>query len=135
MGKAVVQIKGLSELRRDLMRLDRDNVPKAMVEAGYRAITPILPNVRAAIPHLSGDMRGTVRSSKIRTGGSLRVGTARVSYIGPLEFGNPSRGRMFIATGRYVWPAARRLAPVAAMYYEQEIQRAIDQNGWETNPR
>ena len=130
-----VAVLGLKELRRDLTRLDRENVPKAMVEAGQRAAEPVANRIRYSLPKRSGALAGTVRAAKVRTGATIRVGLGRAPYAGPIEFGGYPRGRAYLAAGRYIFPTARSLSSTAWKIYEAEIQRAIDRNGWETNPR
>jgi hypothetical protein len=131
MAQAQVQVLGLRELRRDMMRLDRENVPKAMVEAGYRAVQPIANAVRAGIKRRSGNLAGTTRVAKIRTGGNVRVGTKAYPYVGPYEFGGYPGTRRFIRDGTVIFPTAHRMAPAATELYSQLIQEAINRNGWE----
>lgn len=134
MAKPLVQVLGLSALRRDMARLDKEGMPKAMIEAGMRVSEPVANAVRAALPHKSGALRGSVRLAKIRTGAAIRVGTAAVPYTGPTEFGGYPGQRAFIRDGRYIFPTARRMAGQLIPVYEQEIQRIINSNGWETKP-
>jgi hypothetical protein len=129
--KPQVQVLGLRELRRDLMRLDRENVPKAMVEAGYKAVEPIANAIAAAITRRSGSLAGSTRIAKIRTGGNVRVGNARIPYVGPYEFGGYPGARPFVRDGRTIFPIAHRMAPAATELYSQLIQDAINRNGWE----
>jgi hypothetical protein len=132
--KPVVQVLGLSALRRDMGRLDKDGMVKAMIEAGQRAAEPVANTVRAVMPSKSGAMRGSVRVAKIRSGAAIRAGSARVPYIGPVDFGGYPGQRSFIRDGRYLYPTARRMAGQVIPLYEAEIQRAIDSNGWEVHP-
>jgi hypothetical protein len=153
---AAVEIKGLRELRRDLIRLDSDYFPKAFIEAGLKVAEPLVGAVRSALPHDTGNMAGTVRTAKIRTGAAIRVGTAAYPYIGPLEFGGYPRpggarwvsggfrrggttynptvggGRPFIAGGRHVFPTAQGQAPKAVDEYSKAVQEAIDRYPWST---
>jgi len=130
-----VSILGLAELRRDIARLDRENMPKAFVEAGSKAAEPVFNRIRGVLPKRSWNLANSARVGKVRTGATIRVGLARVPYVGPVEFGGYPRGRPFVASGRYIFPAAAGLAETAWRIYETEIQKAIDRNGWETNPR
>jgi hypothetical protein len=132
--KPIVQVLGMSALRRDIMRLDKEGMPRAMIEAGMLVSEPVANTVRAVLPSKSGALRGSVRVAKIRTGAAIRVGNARVSYTGPVEFGGYPGERPFIRDGRYIFPTARRMASSLVPAYEREIQRIINSNGWETSP-
>jgi len=127
-----VALIGLAEMRRDLIRLDSDYFPKAFVEAGVKVATPLAHSIESALPHLSGDLAGTVRVAKVRTGASLRVGTKAVNYAGPIEFGAYPGDRPFVAGGRYIFPTAQGQAAKAAEEYSNEVQKVIDGYPWET---
>jgi hypothetical protein len=125
-----VQVLGLKELRADLTRLDNINVPKAMIEAGMKAVTPIANAIKASLPHKSGRLAGSTRVARIRTGGNVRVGAKAVPYVGPVEFGGYPGARAFVRDGRYIFPVAHSMAPQATELYSQLIQEAINRNGW-----
>jgi hypothetical protein len=131
-GKPVVEVLGLKELRRDLVRLDKESAPKAFVEAGQSVANPLASQIRGALPKDTGDLTSTVRVAKVRTGASLRVGTARTPYVGPTEFGAYPGAREFVPGGRYIYPAARAMAQQGAEAYAKAMQKAIDDNGWWT---
>jgi hypothetical protein len=138
MPEPLVQLIGLKQLRRDLIRLDNDYFPKAFVRAGTEVATPVAERIKAALPVLTGDLASTVRVGKIRTGATVRIGTARVPYIGPVDFGGyPGEGEEYpyISGGRYVYPTAGNLTSATVDAYQREVQKAIDQYPWEQNPK
>lgn len=132
MAKPAVEVIGLKELKRDLNRLDKEYFPKAFVEAGVKVAEPLASRVRSALPHVTGNLAATVRVARVRTGARIRVGTASVPYIGPVEFGGYPAGRPYLAGGRYVFPTAQGQAATAAKEYTEAIQAAIDHYPWST---
>jgi hypothetical protein len=58
------------------------------------------------------------------------MGRASLPYAGPLEFGGWPAGREFVASGRYLFPAAGRLAGEAAELYSNALQRGLDAFPW-----
>ena len=130
MAKPMVDVVGLAGVRRDMVRFGDESVPQAMIAAGVEVMEPIAARVRGRLPHRSGALAGTVRVAKVRTGASMRVGTARVPYAGPVEFGAWPRGRPFLAGGRYIFPTAQGMASEAAARYSQLIQTYINKYPW-----
>lgn len=128
--KPMAQVIGLDDLRRQLLKLDKDAFTPAFIDAGVKAANPIASAVRSAIPFVSGDMASTVRVAKIKTGASIRVGSTRYEYIGPLEFGGYPGDRPFIRAGRYVYPTATPMVAKAVDDYAAEVQKALDQYPW-----
>lgn len=130
MAKPLVDVIGLKGIRRDMVRFGDESVPKAMIEAGVLVVEPIAARVRGRLPHRSGALAGTVRVSKVRTGASMRVGTAKVPYTGPVEFGAWPRGRPFIKGGRYIFPTAAGMSREASERYSRLIEEQINHFPW-----
>lgn len=130
MAQPLAQIIGLDQLRRQLLRMDRDVFGQAFVDAGVQAANPIASAVRSAIPRDTGNLAGTVRVAKIKTGAAIRVGTARYPYVGPLEFGGYPGERPFIRPGRYIYPTATPLTAKAVDTYSNQVQKALDDYPW-----
>jgi hypothetical protein len=129
------QLEGLKELRRDLIRLGDDDMPKAFVAAGVKVAEPLAGRVRSRLPRDSGDLAGSVRVAKIRTGAALRVGSKKVPWAGWVEFGGTRRrphvsSRDFYPQGRYIFPEARAAGPQAVEAYAAEVGKIIDQFHW-----
>ena len=130
-----VQIIGLKGVRKDLLKLDRENAPAAMVAAGLAVANPLVAKIQQALPVQTGRLRGTVRAGKVRTGATVRVGTKAVPYAGWVEFGGTRRNphistREFVKDGRYIFPTARGEASDAVQRYAAEMQRIIDSYSW-----
>jgi hypothetical protein len=128
---------GLNALKRDLVKAaaDRGVVNAAFSKAGTQAMQPIAGAVRGSLPHGTGRLAGDVRVSATRSGGSLRVGRASVRYAGFVDFGGRRRAphessRDYTPNGRYLFPAARRLAGEASQLYTDALQQAIDAIAW-----
>jgi hypothetical protein len=139
MAAPVVGIIGARALRKDLSRLADDvNGPlyKAIAAAGKQAVEPVAAATRASLPHDTGNLAGTVRTSGTRTGGSVRMGRASVPWAGWVEFGGSrpdGSEREYIPTGRYLFPAARQLASKAAEDYSQALTVLFERPGIWTN--
>jgi hypothetical protein len=134
-----VELVGLKALRRDISRLSTDvSGPffRALKAAGLAAAEPVAAATRSAVPHDSGDLAATVRTSGTRTGGAVRMGRASVPYAGWVEFGGvrpDGSERDYVAGGRYLFPAAANLAERAAREYARALEGVFDQSGLWTN--
>lgn len=127
-----VAVVGLSALKRDFARLGADLGPlnKALSHAGQVAAEPIAAATRGSVPHASGSLTGSVRVTASRSGAAVRMGRASVPYAGPVDFGGWPGEREYIASGRYLFPAAESLADKAAALYAQGTQNALDMFDW-----
>ena len=133
----VAAVIGLNALKRDLTKAagDRGVINAAFSKAGKTAMDPIAAAVRGSLPHVTGRLAGDVRVSATRSGGSLRMGRASLRYAGWVEFGGRRNApflseRDYVATGRYLFPAARQLAGEAVDLYSKALQEAIDAIPW-----
>ena len=146
----VVAIQGLKALERDINRLTKDvrsPLYAAMKRAGYRAVQPIVPATRSRLPqsdrpksasHRPGRLAGSVRPSSYRSGAGVRMGSKAVPYAGWVEFGGTRHDpweseREFVASGRYLFPAARELGPRAASEYSTALNDIFASSGVWTN--
>lgn len=137
-GPETVAIVGLNALARDLKRLpDSDTLLKALRESARTAAQPVAAAVQAAIPHVSGNLAGSVRVYATRTGATIREGNKTdVLYAGPADFGGwpPRRSTSypFQPEGRWLYPTAKRadLSDVALRAYTAAIQKAVDEFNW-----
>jgi hypothetical protein len=129
----LVEVVGLKAFQRDLRKLSdptAGDLAKVLVQAGRDALTPIAYQVRDAYPAITGTLRGTVRITSSRTGAAIRVGSKKVPYAGPVDFGGYPQGRPFYKDGRYLYPTAKPLAGVAQRLYERDITEALNDYGW-----
>lgn len=140
-----VAVVGLAALNRDIRRAGDIASPlnEVLAGAGRTAAEPVARATAVSLPrvdtleHEAGTMADSIRVTATRTGAAVRMGTGRNPYAGPLEFGGWPPGREFVASGRYLFPAAGRLANEAATLYAEAVQRGLDAFPWTnttTNP-
>jgi hypothetical protein len=129
---AAVSVVGLKALAADIKKQSDDtqsDLYKALRAAGKAAAEPVAARTRAMLPNDSGDLVGTVRASGTRTGAAVREGSNAIVYGPWIEFGGdrPVQGgsRIYTPDGRYLFPAARGMASVAAETYEREITKTF----------
>jgi len=134
MAAPVVGLVGLKALQRDMARLGADTGPlnKSLAAAGKAALAPVANRAREKMPERTGKLRHSVRVNATKSGASMRSGGAswKVAYAGPADFGGYPEGWPYIATGRYMYPAATELATEAAESYSVGIQGALDAFPW-----
>ena len=137
MAAPTVGIVGLNALRRDLVKLTADAGPlnKAFAQAGMSAAEPVASATRSALPQVSGELATTVRVSRARSGAGVRMGNASHPYAGWVEFGGIRKAphetsRPYLAQGRYLFPAARRLASTALEIYDRALLSALQSFDW-----
>ena len=142
-----VALVGMAALRRDLRRMSDDQsspLYAAIKAAGKQAAEPVAGRTRSSLPvddrdsswNHPGRLSGTVRTSGTRTGAAVRMGLARVPYAGWIEFGGrrpDGSSREFVRDGRYLFPAARGLANVAAVTYATALDEVFGSAGVWTN--
>jgi len=150
MSQPLVVVEGAKALRRDINRLEKDDrsaLYSAMKKAGYRAISPLIPAIRSALPSSSrppgngndpGALRGSVRPSSYKSGAAVRVGSTKIPFAGWVEFGGNRRkphasSREFIKGGRYIFPASLPLSSLAARTYSEELNKVFASSGVWTN--
>jgi hypothetical protein len=133
----IVQVAGLKSLVRDMKKLGAPggDLLKALQQAALHSGDPVAAMTRASLPQVSGRLANDVRVSATRTGASIRMGRATVRYAGWIEFGGTRRAphesvRDYQALGRYMFPAARSLAPSVAASYQRGATAAIAQFRW-----
>ena len=130
----VVDIVGLRALARDVKALTTSNdLLSQMREAARKAAAPVAAAIASAVPHDTGTLAGTVRTSATRTGAGIRMGgIGGVAYAGPVDFGGWPAGREYLTNGRYMFPIAHEanLAAAAAADYSDAITRAVNSYDW-----
>jgi phage gpG-like protein len=97
-----VEFVGTDAAMADLKRWADDlkpQVDKAGAPLGQR----VAGTVRGRVPHLSGQLAGSVESSTDEEGIVVSLGDG-VPYAGWIEFGG-SRGRDYVPEGRYLYPS------------------------------
>jgi hypothetical protein len=127
-----VAVVGLRALTRDVNRLceNAGDLNRALAQAGKQASQPIASQVAENVPRLTGTLAATIRVTGTRSGAAVRMGTARVPYAGPVDFGGWPTTREYMSDGRYLFPAAQALAGEAAQLYGDAAQHALDSFDW-----
>jgi hypothetical protein len=145
-----VGIIGLRALRRDIARMTEDYrgpLYDAIKAAGREVCDPIANRAREALPmsdrqadrtHRPGALLGSVRVYSTKTGAGVRMGGAKTSFAPWIEFGGrrhkPHESiREKKPRGRYLYPAAYEMAPMAAGRYGAALNKAFDATGLWTN--
>jgi hypothetical protein len=121
---------GLAAFARDGNRLCASGgaLDRSLSQAGQAVLEPIAAQVRSAYPRgKTGRLAGSVKVAGVPTGAAL---TVDVVYAGPVDFGGYPAGRPYIASGRYLFPAASALPESATEAYSAGVQRAVDGFGW-----
>ncbi len=109
----VVQVTGLREFRRNLRELDRA-APRALRLAGNRAAQLVVDEARPTVPRRSGRAAASIKTKSSQSVVRVVSGGNRAPYMPWLDYGgkvgkNDTAARPFIADGRYVYPAFRRV--------------------------
>ena len=94
-------------------------VPDAANDAAADTAVEVAARARTALPHRSGRLAASVHVDRERDGATVAVGTA---YAGWVEYGG-TRGRPYVAGGRYVGPSARGSERAMAARAARNVER------------
>lgn len=100
---ADVEIVGTAEAMADVRRW-ADELGPAVDKAAGPFADRVADTVRGRVPHLTGQLAGSVETTSGDDGVDVGMG-AGVPYAGWIEFGG-SRGRAYVPEGRYLYPTA-----------------------------
>lgn len=93
-------------------------------------VSTVADTVRARVPHLTGQLAGSVTVDDTGDGVAVAIGDG-VPYAGWIEYGG-TRGRPYMSSGRYLWPTA---TDAADDFYDLAADAAADSVGdfrWST---
>jgi hypothetical protein len=101
-----VELVGGAAAMADLRRW-ADQVAPAVARAAGPFAERVADTVRSRVPHLTGQLAGSVEAGDDDEGGpgSIVALGGGVPYAGWIEFGG-SRGRPYVPEGRYLYPTA-----------------------------
>lgn len=119
-----VEVRGLRELARALPRFTRA-LERDLPRAGEEAAQSAAGVARSSVPRRSGALAASIA---VVAGDPPGVGLG-TDYGGWVEFGG-TRGRPYVASGRYFLPAARSTDDVYQHACEKETDRAIGGFPW-----
>jgi hypothetical protein len=124
MAQPDVTLQGVRAFMRDVVKLSGPNgqLTKAIQVAAREVAEPIAAATRSRLPQsdrrdaITGQLAGDVRVTASRGGAAVRMGRAKIRYAGWIEFGGHRRAphhsyREVVPIGRYLFPAAREVAP------------------------
>lgn len=121
---AGVEVEGLSRVLRDLkaLGLEVDDLKDAFQKISTEAAEAVARHV----PRKTGKAAGAVRGNRAQSKAVVRAGSAAVPYLGPLNYGWPSRN---IAPAAFMQKGEEEYAPKAVQRLEEEIAATIRQRG------
>ena len=94
-------------------------VPDAAADAAYDTAVSVAARGRAAMPHRTGRMAASTRAERDQGGAVIASG---VPYFGWVEYGG-TRGRAYVAGGRYMGPAVRGSERAYAASAARNVER------------
>lgn len=116
----------------DLLRWTADlkaEVDKAATQLGQR----VAGIVSGRVPHLTGQLAGSVQSDLDDDGIAISLGDG-LDYAGWIEFGG-SRGRSYIPEGRYLFPSLQDSADEYQQLAESAAAQSVGSFHWSKPPQ
>lgn len=94
-GHGAVQVEGLDQLVRGLVRLGEKDVLAAIKAAHKRATDLVVPAAQAAAPKRSGRLAKSVKAVVSQRSASVKAGSPqRVPYAGIIHYGGMTSGKL-----------------------------------------
>lgn len=100
-----IKVKGYDELARGSRTL-ADHIQAAAPDRFGLVAEQVAAAVSGSVPHVSGTLAGSVVVGQAEGGATVGIGEG-VPYAGWIEFGG-TRGRPYVAQGRYLFPTAQQ---------------------------
>lgn len=120
-GNGHLQLKGASELARSLKKAGADL--KDLKAVNREAAQIVVPEAKNLAPHRSGALAKSVRAGATQKAGVVRVGSKKVPYAGPINYGWPKHN---IKPTRFANRAAKNTEPQWTQVYQQAVQKIIN---------
>ena len=117
-----VRVEGLAQFIRAMKaaEVDLDDLKEASTRAG----TIVLNAATARAPRRTGALAASGRASRTARRATVRFGSARVPYAGPIHWGWPRR---HIKPQPFAIEAARASEPTWLAGYSRDIERIVAQ--------
>jgi hypothetical protein len=115
-----VKIEGARELRTALKKAGADLQDFTDVNATIGRY--VSGRAAAMAPKRSGALAGSIRSSKAKGSATLRAGSARLPYAGPVHWGWPRRG---LRPQAFLADAASVTEPTWTKYYMDRVEAIV----------
>jgi len=129
--EARVEVKGFRELQAGSLVL-ASNMERAAGARLEQVAGAVGAGVRGRVPVRSGRLRGSVEVGRSVEGEGAEVGIGGgVPYAGWIEFGG-TRGRPYVASGRYLYPTALAAEPALVVAGNTAAEGEIRTMLWPT---
>lgn len=123
-----LRVVGLKELGQKLRAMEA-GLQKEIPKAFKPVVASLADRSRSALPSRTGTLRGSVRPFATQKRFGLRVGSKRVPYAGPVEFGGWPPGRSFVRGGRFMFPLVEKERDRVGGEMAQALQALIRRVG------
>jgi hypothetical protein len=120
-GNGSIQLKGARELARGLKQAGADL--KDLRQVNKDAAQIVVPEAKSLAPHRSGKLAASVRAGATQKAGVVRVGSKRVPYAGPINYGWPKHN---IKPTMFANRAAKNTEPQWTKLYADAVQKIIN---------
>ena len=127
MNDSHIELSGLDKAGADMNRWAEQLAPavdKAAAEVTARAAAA----VRGELPKRSGRLAGSVDVGVDNDGAYVGLGVG-IDYAGWIEYGG-TRGRPYVADGRYLWPTAQTFTDEYVAAAEGAAADSVDRFPW-----
>jgi hypothetical protein len=117
----IVEVRGVKELRKTMKQAGEDL--SDLKDVNQAAGNLVVGIAQGMAPSVSGALAGSIRASRAAGGVSIKAGSARVPYAGPIHWGCPARNireSLFLTNA-----ASQSEAEWVEMYY-QGLEKIID---------
>ncbi|RGU31637.1 HK97 gp10 family phage protein [Bifidobacterium pseudocatenulatum] len=120
-GNGYIQLKGASELARGLKQAGADL--KDLKAVNREAAQIVVPEAKSLAPNKSGRLAASIRAGATQKAGVVRVGTKKVPYAGPINYGWPKHN---IKATYFANKAAKNTEPQWTQLYADAVQKIIN---------
>lgn len=121
-GNGYLQLKGAKELARGLKQAGADL--KDLRQINKEAAQIVVPEAKSLAPKgKTGKLAASVRAGATQKAGVVRVGSKRVPYAGPINYGWPKHN---IKPTMFANKAAKNTEPQWTQLYQDAVQKIID---------
>ena len=117
-----IEVEGLKQLVKNLKAADAELV-KELKAANKEAAEVVAVAARYLVPVKTGALKKSVRASGTQKAGSVRVGSARLPYAGPIHFGWPKR---HIRPQPFIYEALDKRIREVVNLYEERVGKIVD---------
>lgn len=125
MARPEIEIIGLKEVVRAFKQVEGATADLKL--ANKTAAQYVAERAASRVPVRTGKLRSSIRAAGQARGGLVRMGSGRLPYAGPVEFGGYPGSRPYVKEGRYLFPTAKEAKAEIAAIYSADLERLIHQ--------